>query len=43
MGLLAALVGKSGPALLVICVILLFGGLIMMVRTLKSLMVDKLS
>jgi len=41
--LLEALVGKSGPALLVICVILLFGGLIMMVRTLKGLMLDRLS
>ncbi len=41
--LLSALVGQSGPALLVISVIFLFGGLIMMVRTLKSLMLDKLS
>jgi len=41
--LLAALVDKNGPALLVISVIFLFGGLIMMVRTLKGLMLNKLS
>lgn len=41
--LLASLVNKSGPALLVISVIFLFGGLIMMVRTLKGLMLEKLS
>ncbi len=41
--LLSGLVAESGPALLVISVIFLFGGLIMMVRTLKGLMLDKLS
>ncbi|MHC4515618.1 MAG: hypothetical protein ACYTGW_12025 [Planctomycetota bacterium] len=42
-GWLAWMVGNSGAALLVVSIVLLFGGLIMMVRTLKSLMLEKLS
>lgn len=41
--LLEALVAKSGPALLVLSLICLFGGLVGMVRTLKGLVLDKLA
>lgn len=43
LGLFKALVAGSGPALLVISLICLFGGLIGMVRTLKGLVLHKLA